>query len=378
MTNTSNVELGTYCDQLVNNNNLTNSLSSNNLQASNLRSPTSTSTNLQQSPSNNQQDTFFNQKQVFCQQDNNCDLSSPATMLESDLNSSNLLSSNLNCYVNQTNLLNQTNQLNNQLIHNNQMILNNQTNFTNSSSLQSPSNLQSLSTQSSLSNQSPLSNQSSLLNQTKMLSNQSPIKHLPQFKSTSSATTTHGNNLLNNGLSNLRSPTNEWLDTVANQVLQDMKRCGICVIDNFLGSSFCDTILNEVIEMYSDGYFKDGLLVGNKSNGDKNIRGDKINWVDGKESNCINIGYLMRTLDQVLMRFSRMNTDGCTILNRTKAMIACYPANGTKYVKHVDNPNQDGRYITCIYYLNKNWSSQVSFQFFKFNTNLVLNDFKVN
>ena len=36
-------------------------------------------------------------------------------------------------------------------------------------------------------------------------------------------------------------------------------------------------------------------------------------------------------------------------------MIAIYPGNGTRYVKHVDNPVKDGRCITSIYYCNESW-----------------------
>ncbi|KAM9326331.1 prolyl hydroxylase EGLN2 [Gastrophryne carolinensis] len=133
---------------------------------------------------------------------------------------------------------------------------------------------------------------------------------------------------------------------------------GICVKDHFLGEALGLRILDEVALLKHSGKFRDGQLVSQRTIPSKNIRGDQIAWVEGKEPGCDTIGILMSRIDEVIMHCS--GKLGNYIINgRTKAMVACYPGNGMGYVRHVDNPNRDGRCLTCIYYLNQNWETKV-------------------
>lgn len=135
-----------------------------------------------------------------------------------------------------------------------------------------------------------------------------------------------------------------------------MKYHGICVKDHFLGPQLGDKILGEVEVLHHSGKFRGGQLVSQKGIPSRNIRGDQIAWVEGCEPGCDNIGVLMARIDEAVMySAAKGHLGNCVINGRTKAMVACYPGNGAGYVRHVDNPNHDGRCITCIYYLNKNW-----------------------
>jgi len=150
------------------------------------------------------------------------------------------------------------------------------------------------------------------------------------------------------------------LEEMCLSLVRDMNEYGVCVLDNFIGEERGLKVLQETKSMYSAGYFKDGQLVASKDKrSSRNIRGDKIAWVDGTESGVSNIKFLMNQVDAVITMANRMNNNGklgqYKIRERTKAMVACYEGKGSHYVKHVDNPNRDGRCITCIYYLNVDW-----------------------
>ncbi|KAJ8713852.1 hypothetical protein PYW08_007472 [Mythimna loreyi] len=147
---------------------------------------------------------------------------------------------------------------------------------------------------------------------------------------------------------------------ICHRVIRDMTQYGVCVLNNFLGKERGLCVLNEVLDMYRSGIFTAGQLVSNPASTEaQTIRSDLIHWIDGKEANCQYIRQLISQVDNIILRANKMANNGkmgdYVINGRTKAMVACYPGSGSHYVKHVDNPNKDGRCITAIYYLNLDW-----------------------
>uniref|UniRef100_A0A4W5RPW8 hypoxia-inducible factor-proline dioxygenase n=1 Tax=Hucho hucho TaxID=62062 RepID=A0A4W5RPW8_9TELE len=144
---------------------------------------------------------------------------------------------------------------------------------------------------------------------------------------------------------------------VLQYIVPCMNSYGLCIVDNFLGNKIGERVLQEVRHIQQGGKMQDGELAGGNFGKNKSIRGDKIAWVEGTETGCENLGFLLTRMDK-LITYADGKLGSYKIKGRHKAMVACYPGKGTGYVKHVDNPNADGRCITCIYYLNKNWNPQ--------------------
>jgi len=151
-----------------------------------------------------------------------------------------------------------------------------------------------------------------------------------------------------------------WISEAVTVVIEHLNKFGACVIDNFIGETRGSEILTEVLELQKLQTFQEGQLASVKA--EKSIRSDQITWTDGSDEQTPQINTLISMLDNIVMTANKTPDNGSLgkyrIQSRTKAMIACYPGEGTHYVKHVDNPNKDGRCITAIYYLNKDWDPE--------------------
>lgn len=125
-----------------------------------------------------------------------------------------------------------------------------------------------------------------------------------------------------------RQNRDKQLEEVCMNVIRDMDKYGVCVVDSFLGPEMGMAVLDEVTSMYNKGVFKDGQLVSNRARNDlKTIRGDQIAWLDGKENSCKNIGFLISQVDNIIVRANNMSDNGkmgdYTITGRTKVCTTC-------------------------------------------------------
>jgi len=159
-------------------------------------------------------------------------------------------------------------------------------------------------------------------------------------------------------------PSKKNLQTIERFVCSSLKENYFSVINDLFEDEKALDILHEVKKLHNSGVFQDGQLSGGKTASDdeqkfteKRIRGDQITWLEGNENHVPNIVKLIEFVDSLVISCSKFpdGLSGCRIEGRAKAMVACYPGNGTGYTRHVDNPDGDGRCLTVIYYLNQGW-----------------------
>ncbi|KHJ97050.1 oxidoreductase, 2OG-Fe(II) oxygenase family protein [Oesophagostomum dentatum] len=147
---------------------------------------------------------------------------------------------------------------------------------------------------------------------------------------------------------------------IAEYVIRSLNEFGWAVVDNFLGDEHCRYTYKEIKCLYERGLFSAGQLMDGKNRDEyhvKDIRSDQIYWFDGSDprsSDAVTVRLLVSMIDSVIQHF-KGRVPPYDISGRSRPMLAIYPGNGTRYIKHVDNPVKDGRCVTAIYYCNQDW-----------------------
>mmetsp|Transcript_52136 Transcript_52136/g.86466 ORF Transcript_52136/g.86466 Transcript_52136/m.86466 type:complete len:360 (+) Transcript_52136:108-1187(+) len=133
-----------------------------------------------------------------------------------------------------------------------------------------------------------------------------------------------------------------------------------CVIDGFMREPAAASLRALVLSMRAQGEMHPGEV---SSGLKQETRGDLMKWVSCEAGEQPAALYkLLSAIDRLVgalsceMLLHEDLGDG-KLLVRHEMQVTCYPANGAKYVRHVDDAlKHRGRRLTCIYYANEGWT----------------------
>ena len=92
-----------------------------------------------------------------------------------------------------------------------------------------------------------------------------------------------------------QSDDETWLYDTVNILIDHLNKYGACVIDDFLGESRGEDILEEVKTLWSSDVFREGQHSSSSDNTTSDrYRSDRIIWTDGVKPHCPSIKSLMR------------------------------------------------------------------------------------
>eukprot|EP00405_Crypthecodinium_cohnii_P026442 CAMPEP_0206492494 /NCGR_PEP_ID=MMETSP0324_2-20121206/46146_1 /ASSEMBLY_ACC=CAM_ASM_000836 /TAXON_ID=2866 /ORGANISM="Crypthecodinium cohnii, Strain Seligo" /LENGTH=707 /DNA_ID=CAMNT_0053974929 /DNA_START=32 /DNA_END=2155 /DNA_ORIENTATION=+ len=170
----------------------------------------------------------------------------------------------------------------------------------------------------------------------------------------------------------------EWwwiMDDVQELIAKQLNDQGYVVLDGLLTDKHAANLKAEVVACHEAGLLETAGLVNGKlpevsksTYVDTYTRGDLIGWFDPGDKAWTFGGHLDSYLVRLGTLISELGSDAehprlvpdlGRVTSRSKAMIACYPGGGARYVKHVDNdgkhPLCKTRLLTALMYLNESW-----------------------
>lgn len=145
-----------------------------------------------------------------------------------------------------------------------------------------------------------------------------------------------------------------------------LRTSGYAVIDGFLGTLDALNLRAEARALYQTqpSAFTHGAVGGGRDGEGEHkqhpsIRGDFMVLLASDDERLPAIAKLTHRLDALREALARIGGGDLARLrdvdHRSKPMFAVYPGGGARYMRHVDNPDGNGRLLTVLYYLNARW-----------------------
>ena len=148
---------------------------------------------------------------------------------------------------------------------------------------------------------------------------------------------------------------------------QSLKKHGHAVVDHFMGAPLGLGMRAQAERFYhQEGATFTTGRVGGGQDGEQDtyshvaVRGDRMTVLETNDQRLPMLQQLMRQQDSMVQFLAHAGgvTELSAVSHRSKPMLAVYPGRGTRYMRHVDNPDGNGRLLTCLYYLNASWRNE--------------------
>ena len=146
---------------------------------------------------------------------------------------------------------------------------------------------------------------------------------------------------------------------------RQLEGVGFAVIENFISSPIALTLQEQVARLYAhDSVSFEVGRVGGGKDGEAHtyahaaVRGDRHAILSTDDKRVPLLSQLLDRCDALVQHIARRHVSELRAVDlRSKPMLAVYPGNGSRYITHVDNPDGNGRMLTCLFYLNACWST---------------------
>jgi hypoxia-inducible factor (prolyl hydroxylase) len=147
-----------------------------------------------------------------------------------------------------------------------------------------------------------------------------------------------------------KADAKSWNDA-GSQLLRD----GYAVIHGFLGANLA-LALREQARQKFEAQGHEAFEHINADFARHGLCSTRLTELDVDDSSVSFMPHLTRQGESLVRHLAHESvTELRAVVGRSRPMLAVYPGEGARYMRHVDNPGGNGRLLTLVYYLNFGW-----------------------